>query len=112
VFGSIEYANELSLSICSISNLVGISLNLIPAFIGMLLIASHLQHLGSFSVSLKNIVYYNPAAKSLHLQHSIYGLHVGFSHTSSHLGLGHNGLEHFQSQFGSAQTDSHSGLGA
>ena len=34
--------------------------------------ASHLQHLGSFSVSLKNIVYYNPKANSLHLQHSIY----------------------------------------
>ena len=40
-----------------------------------------------------------------------YGLQVGFSQTNSHFGLGHNGLEHFQSQFGSAQTDSHSGFG-
>jgi len=36
---------------------------------------------------------------------------VGFSQTNSHLGLGQSGLEHFQSQLGSAQTDSHSGLG-
>ena len=40
-----------------------------------------------------------------------YGLQVGFSHTNSHLGLGQRGLEHFQSQTGSAQTASHSGLG-
>ncbi len=40
-----------------------------------------------------------------------YGLHVGFSQTSSHLGFGQRGLEHFQSQTGSAQTASHSGLG-
>ena len=36
---------------------------------------------------------------------------MGFSQTNSHLGLGHKGLEHFQSQTGSAQTASHSGLG-
>jgi len=36
---------------------------------------------------------------------------VGFSHTSSHFGLGHKGFWHFQSQTGSAQTASHSGLG-
>jgi hypothetical protein len=36
---------------------------------------------------------------------------VGFSQTNSHLGLGQSGFEHFQSQLGSAQTDSHSGLG-
>ena len=40
-----------------------------------------------------------------------WGLHVGFTQTSSHLGLGYRGFEHFQSQLGSAQTDSHTGLG-
>ena len=43
----------------------------------MLLIASHLQHLGSFSVSLKNMVYYKPIANSLHLQHSILKFKIG-----------------------------------
>ena len=45
------------------------------------------------------------------LKINTYGLQVGFSHTNSHLGLGQRGLEHFQSQTGSAQTASHSGLG-
>jgi hypothetical protein len=39
------------------------------------------------------------------------GLHPGFSQTSSHFGLGHSGLWHFQSQFGSSQTASQIGLG-
>ena len=45
------------------------------------------------------------------LKYCTYGLQVGFSHTNSHLGLGQRGLEHFQSQTGSAQTASHSGFG-
>ena len=50
-------------------------------------------------------------APLLQLQHSTFGLQVGFSHTNSHFGLGHYGLTHFQSHFGSSQIASHSGLG-
>ena len=45
-------------------------------------------------------------------QHSTLGVQFGFSHTNSHFGLGHCGLWHFQSHFGSSQTGSHSGFGA
>ncbi len=71
----------------------------------------HLQHDGSDSASLKNMTPSRGAPLASHLQHSIWGLQVGFSQTSSHLGLGHSGLWHFQSHFGSSQTASHSGLG-
>ena len=70
------------------------------------------QQAGSYSVSLKSITPSRGAPLASHLQHSICGLQVGFSQTSSHLGLGHSGLWHFQSHLGSSQTASHSGLGA
>jgi hypothetical protein len=69
------------------------------------------QHLASFSVSLNNIIAGRGSPSASHLQHSSYGLQVGFSQTNSHLGLGHSGLWHFQSHLGSSQTASHSGLG-
>jgi len=74
--------------------------------------ASQLQHLSSFSVSLNiGIPVLTTLAPLLQLQHSTFGLQVGFSHTNSHFGLGHYGLTHFQSHFGSSQIASHSGLG-
>ncbi len=71
----------------------------------------HEQHEGLDSVSLK-IGTATPTTPAAQEQHSAYGLQVGFSQTSSHLGLGHSGLWHFQSHLGSSQTASHSGLGA
>jgi len=53
-----------------------------------------------------------PIFKPSQGQHDTFGLQFGFSQTSSHLGLGHSGLEHFQSHLGSSHTASHSGLGA
>ena len=53
-----------------------------------------------------------PIPAPSHGQHATLGLQFGFSHTNSHLGLGHSGLEHFQSHLGSSHTASHSGLGA
>ncbi len=53
-----------------------------------------------------------PTAPGWQAQQSTLGLQVGFSQTSSHLGLGHSGLWHFQSHLGSSQTASHSGRGA
>jgi len=66
-----------------------------------------------FSVSLKNGKgWATLGAPKAHGQHSTLGTQLGFSQTSSHLGLGQFGLWHFQSHFGSSQTGSHSGLGA
>lgn len=53
-----------------------------------------------------------PKAAPSQPQQATLGLQLGFSQTSSHFGLGHSGLVHFQSHLGSSQTASHSGLGA
>ena len=72
----------------------------------------HEQHVGFFSVSLKKKIGVYPKAAPSHPQHATFGLQLGFSQTSSHLGLGHSGFVHYQSHLGSSQTASHSGLGA
>ena len=53
-----------------------------------------------------------PIPKPSQGQQATFGLQLGFSQTNSHFGLGHSGLEHFQSHFGSSHTASHSGFGA
>jgi len=72
----------------------------------------HEQHVGFFSVSLKKKIGVYPKAAPSHPQHATFGLQFGFSHTSSHFGLGHSGFVHCQSHLGSSHTASHSGLGA
>ena len=67
--------------------------------------------MGFFSVSLNIIKGVYPKLPPSQAQQATLGLQLGFSQTNSHFGFGHNGLEHFQSQFGSAHTDSHSGFG-
>ena len=81
-------------------------------YLSIYILLSQLQHLGSFSTSLNTGNAKSRCVKwSSHLQHSTVGLHPGFSHTSSHFGLGHSGLMHFQSQLGSSQTASQMGFG-
>jgi hypothetical protein len=72
----------------------------------------HEQQVGFFSVSLKKKIGVYPKAAPSHPQHATLGLQLGFSQTNSHLGLGHSGFEHFQSQTGSSHIALHSGLGA
>ena len=72
----------------------------------------HEQQVGFFSVSLKKKIGVCPNAAPSQPQHATLGLQLGFSQTSSHLGLGQLGLAHFQSHLGSSHTASHSGLGA
>jgi len=56
-------------------------------------LASQLQHLSSFSISLNiGIPVLMTAPPLLQLQHSTFGLQLGFSQTNSHFGLGHYGF--------------------
>ena len=72
----------------------------------------HPQHCLLVSVSLKKGKAGEDPFDPLQGQHSTFGVQLGFSQTSSHLGLGQFGLWHFQSHFGSSHTASHSGFGA